>query len=275
VRQAIGYYEQALEIAREIGDQRNEGAHLGNLGNAYAALGDVRQAIGYYEQALEIAREIGDRRMEGNALGNLGLAYAALGDAEKARQCVAELEALGMEDYGTYLNMGNIYSALENEIAAAQAYSHAIELAPEVGMLYRNRASSYLKLQRLDEAEKDCRKAEELEPDHPYTFARRAEWWWEKGEYAQAISTFQEALARADRAEWHYNLGLTFLLSGDAEAARAAYTEGVERARGTVLRDAIRELERRLEGMPERTIAEEILAWLKSEADGEENNSTD
>jgi hypothetical protein len=29
-------------------------------------------------------REIGDRRGEGNALGNLGIAYADLGDARKA-----------------------------------------------------------------------------------------------------------------------------------------------------------------------------------------------
>ncbi|MCC7164621.1 MAG: tetratricopeptide repeat protein, partial [Anaerolineae bacterium] len=72
VRQAIGYYEQALVIDRELGDRRGEGTALGNLGSAYADLGEVRQAIGYYEHALVIAREIGDRRGEGTALGNLG-----------------------------------------------------------------------------------------------------------------------------------------------------------------------------------------------------------
>ncbi|MDL1897285.1 tetratricopeptide repeat protein [Anaerolineae bacterium CFX7] len=83
-RQAIAFYEQALAIDREIGDRRGEGADLGNLGLAYAALGDARQAIAFYEQHLVIAREIGDRRGEGNALGNLGNAYAALGDARQA-----------------------------------------------------------------------------------------------------------------------------------------------------------------------------------------------
>ncbi len=84
VRRAIGFYEQALEIDREIGDRRGEGADLGSLGNAYAALGEVRRAIAYYEQALEIAREIGDRRGEGNHLGNLGVAYADLGEVRRA-----------------------------------------------------------------------------------------------------------------------------------------------------------------------------------------------
>jgi tetratricopeptide (TPR) repeat protein len=83
-RKAIGFYEQHLVIAREIGDRRGEGTALGNLGNAYVNLGDARKAIEYHEQALMIDREIGDRQGEGQDLGNLGNAYADLGDAHKA-----------------------------------------------------------------------------------------------------------------------------------------------------------------------------------------------
>ena len=81
---SLSFSQEALEIARKIGDRRSEGNALGNLGLAYAALGDQRKAIEHYNQALLISREIGDRRGEGNALGNLGLAYADLGDARKA-----------------------------------------------------------------------------------------------------------------------------------------------------------------------------------------------
>ena len=56
-------------------DRRGEGAALGNLGLAYADLGEVNKAIEFYKQVLVIAREIGDRRGEGSALGNLGNAY--------------------------------------------------------------------------------------------------------------------------------------------------------------------------------------------------------
>jgi len=97
VRRAIEYYEQALVIAREIGDRRGEGNQLGNLGLAYAALGEVRRAIGCYEQALAIAREIGDRRGEGNRLGNLGLAYADLGEVRRAIESYEQALAIARE----------------------------------------------------------------------------------------------------------------------------------------------------------------------------------
>ena len=97
-RKAIEYYEQALDIAREIGDRRGEGADLGNLGNAYSDLGEARKAIEYYEQALAIAREIGDRRGEGDDLGNLGSAYADLGEARKAIEYYEQALAICSRD---------------------------------------------------------------------------------------------------------------------------------------------------------------------------------
>ena len=65
---------------RKIGDRQGEGNALGNLGIAYAELGEVQKAIGYYEQALVISREIGDRQGKGSHLGNLGNAYVRLGE---------------------------------------------------------------------------------------------------------------------------------------------------------------------------------------------------
>ncbi len=83
-RKAIEFYEQALAIDREIGDRLGEGTALGNLGIAYKDLGETRKAIEFYEQRLTIAREIGDRRGEGIALGNLGIVYEDLGETRKA-----------------------------------------------------------------------------------------------------------------------------------------------------------------------------------------------
>ena len=67
-----------------MGDRRGEGQTLGNLGLAYASLGDARQAISFYEQHLVIAREIGDRRGEAIVSWNLGLALEQQGQLAQA-----------------------------------------------------------------------------------------------------------------------------------------------------------------------------------------------
>ena len=83
-RKAIELYNEHLAVARDMGDRNSEGRALGNLGLAYADLGEVRTAIELLEQHLAIARDLGDRRGEGRALGNLGGAYYRLGEPRKA-----------------------------------------------------------------------------------------------------------------------------------------------------------------------------------------------
>jgi tetratricopeptide (TPR) repeat protein len=83
-RKAIEYWERALKIAHEIGDKQRQGAWLGNLGNAYANLNDGHKAIEYYKRALEIAYEVGDKSRQGGWLGNIGIVYSELGEEQKA-----------------------------------------------------------------------------------------------------------------------------------------------------------------------------------------------
>ena len=90
-------YKDALVIAREIGDRRGEGNHLGNLGLTYSDLGQVEKAIEYHGAALVISREIGDRRGEGADLGNLGIAYSAHGQVEKAIEYYENALTIGKE----------------------------------------------------------------------------------------------------------------------------------------------------------------------------------
>jgi tetratricopeptide (TPR) repeat protein len=101
VEKAIEQYEQALAIAREIGDRQGEGSVLGALGNAYSDLGQVEKANEQYEQALAIARELGHRQNEGIHAWNLGLLYEK-DDPEKAVAlmaiCVEYEEAIGHPD---------------------------------------------------------------------------------------------------------------------------------------------------------------------------------
>jgi len=96
-RWAIELYKQWLAITRELGNRRGEGQALGNLGNAYAALGEPRRAVEFHEQALVIDREIGDRRGEEQDLGNLGSAYADLGEPRRAIELYEQVLTIACE----------------------------------------------------------------------------------------------------------------------------------------------------------------------------------
>ena len=64
-----------------------EGIYLSNLGESWRALGDPAKAITLHEQALRINREVRDVNSESYALGNLGKAYADLGEYQRAGEC--------------------------------------------------------------------------------------------------------------------------------------------------------------------------------------------
>jgi tetratricopeptide (TPR) repeat protein len=125
-RRAIEFYEQALLIAREIGNRRSEGNTLGNLGIAYKDLGDVRRAIEYCEQQLVITREIGDRRGEGNALGTLGIAYKNLGAPRRAIE-FSEQALIIAREIGDRRGEGAALGSLGNAYAALDETRKAIE----------------------------------------------------------------------------------------------------------------------------------------------------
>jgi hypothetical protein len=72
-RERIPHLEAQRAAAQRIGRRDHEGYALGNLGIAYADLGDAHKAITFHEQCLTIARELGDRRGEGTAWATWGL----------------------------------------------------------------------------------------------------------------------------------------------------------------------------------------------------------
>jgi tetratricopeptide (TPR) repeat protein len=135
----VRWREAALAAARRLQKRDTESVHLGNLGLAYAALGETNRAIEFHDQRLAIAREIDDRRGQGKALGNLGLAYAALGETNRAIEFYDQALALDREvgdrrsegaDLG---NLGNAYFASGQTGRAIEFYDQALALDREVG----------------------------------------------------------------------------------------------------------------------------------------------
>jgi tetratricopeptide (TPR) repeat protein len=135
----IPLWERVRTATQRMGDHRNEGIALNNLGSAYYGLGELLKAISYYEQALPIARELGDRRGEGAILGNLGIAYYSLGKPLKAISYYKQRLTIACERDDRYgecyalTNLGNAYTELGDTRHAIDACEKASIITQAIG----------------------------------------------------------------------------------------------------------------------------------------------
>ena len=84
VDEAIGVFEKALSLSREVKYRFGEGSALMGLGACYARNSQFEKAIGNYEEALTIFQEANLRDSEARALNDLGASYQALSQYAKA-----------------------------------------------------------------------------------------------------------------------------------------------------------------------------------------------
>ncbi|HUT37308.1 MAG TPA: tetratricopeptide repeat protein [Planctomycetota bacterium] len=216
-REKIRWLESALAAARRLRDRGGEGCHLGNLGLAYAALGETRKAIEHYEQALKIDREIGDRRGEGNALGNLGNAYADLGETRKAiehyeQQLTITREIGDRRGEGNALgNLGNAYAILGETRKAIEQYEQALKIAREIGDR-RGEGNALGNLGNAYAALGETRKAIEC--------------------HEQALKIDREIGDRRGEGQDLGNLGIAYADLGETRKAIELYEERLKIARG-------------------------------------------
>jgi ATP/maltotriose-dependent transcriptional regulator MalT len=106
-------------------------------------LGDFTRAQTYIEQALDIAREIGDRRSQSYWLSHLGLVLLRLGDSEAAmensRQALSiaqELEVRSGQGFALTV-LGHALTGLERLDEATDAYRQALALRRELGQIHQ------------------------------------------------------------------------------------------------------------------------------------------
>jgi len=132
-------FEQALALARGIGDRRREASILVTLGNLRRDQGRMDDARAHLEASLAIAREVGIRRLEGNLIGNLGILHAVQGRLEEGRRHFEQALAIHREVGNRRIegidtsNLGNVYREQGKLMEAGAHYQHALAIHREVG----------------------------------------------------------------------------------------------------------------------------------------------
>jgi tetratricopeptide (TPR) repeat protein len=126
-------YREALDMARQLGDQEAEAPALTGLALCSSQEGDLRHALGRYEQVLAITEQTGDDRLTATVCGNVGSIMGELGRASEGLEFLERALALALviEDHviegdcrsqlaAILVDLGDVDAAVEQARRAAR-----------------------------------------------------------------------------------------------------------------------------------------------------------
>lgn len=97
---AMTYFNKALELARESGNRRHEGALSNNIAEVARARGDYQTALVMFQEAEKVAVETGSRRGEIVTVCNISAAWLGLGEykaaAKNILRILPDVETVGL-----------------------------------------------------------------------------------------------------------------------------------------------------------------------------------
>jgi tetratricopeptide (TPR) repeat protein len=89
-RQKLGWLKMGLEASRAL-NSRFESFFLRAIGSFLGEIGEKREALEYFEQALQLDRQKLDKKGEAAILNNIAGVYWASGDSSKALEYMTEV----------------------------------------------------------------------------------------------------------------------------------------------------------------------------------------
>jgi signal transduction histidine kinase len=161
------YYEEAIELAKQLENPELQAQNLNRLGIAYRNIDLQEEALKLYEEALKVAKKSGNEKEEAFALNNIAQIHYYQGSYEDAMAYYEEaknkfLEINNLDGLGyTYTGMSVVQSEIKNYRGALELINQAIEIREELGdtkqtfISKMNRGRIYQLMGELELAEKD------------------------------------------------------------------------------------------------------------------------
>lgn len=125
---ALYYYEQALKIREQTGDQKSMAESYNNIGDMHIQQGNIPVGLEYLMQSLKIREAIKDSIGISTVYNNLGLIYLQQGNPEKGieyfQKCLAIEELYPDNPRTGFLinNMARIYDGKKDSVNALKYY---------------------------------------------------------------------------------------------------------------------------------------------------------
>jgi tetratricopeptide (TPR) repeat protein len=217
--EAQGCFERSLSLLKELGDRRNFGFMLNNLGVIAHLRADYASAVRRYEEALMIFREIGERTWELPTLGNL--AGAQIGLEEYARAEANLRQAVALTGPAGHFALSMIYCYLAESFWGQGALDDALETALkalELGQRTENQdyiANAWRTLGLVASSRGESVKADGRERDAAECFG-------------EALRVYAEMGAEAERARTLRDWARHELTRGDNEEGARMWREALE-----------------------------------------------
>ncbi|MCG3260192.1 MAG: tetratricopeptide repeat protein, partial [Candidatus Heimdallarchaeota archaeon] len=113
-------YEEALQIAEQLGDLSVKATILYNIGSIHSAQGNYPEALRRYEEALQINEQLGDLKRKATNLNNIGTIYYAQGNYPEALKKIEEaleiFTGLGLSKSPIAKNTKKVIKLLKSKI---------------------------------------------------------------------------------------------------------------------------------------------------------------
>lgn len=133
--QAADFYLIAKKWADEVQDKRLQRLANNNLASVFIELQQYEKGIQYAENALAIAKELKNDYAIASSMYNIATALMQLKQHTKALNMYKEIEKIGIEtsddilQLDGWLGTGDAYSAMKNDVLAAQSYNKVIQFS--------------------------------------------------------------------------------------------------------------------------------------------------
>jgi len=208
--QSIQYFENALAIAKSLGDDFSIGRIYNALGFLYASLENNKIAESFYLKGLNIFEKLGNKSEVTWLYTQIGELYAsnkeydkALEQFEKALKIVEEIDISVLQKATIYMAIGNVYKERgDNYEEAIKYFEKSLELASGVKNNFQilnaelRIGECYIEMNNFVEGEKWCKSVNDKVKDHFLLSQGACECLYKalngKGEYQEALFYFEK-----------------------------------------------------------------------------------
>ena len=163
---SIIYYDKAIQHAT---DDTTRIVYLTNRGAVKLTYRDVDGAIKDFEEAMKF------NPSDIAVLNNIASAYDDFGMKEKAISIFKDILVIDSTFFGSYMNLGFIYSSMNDSLHLALDYfNKAALINPGEPLTYNNRGYAFYKLGMYKEAVADINYSLQLYPTNAYAYRNLA-----------------------------------------------------------------------------------------------------